>query len=155
MPIRTRIIAATIVGNVVMLSGCPGEEPAPSALQGTAGSDAVAAAIAKAQSMEQLQPPPGLDTLCALRFESTSFDDAKKLFGEPKDESMDKSKAGLSYRYQNAVSLVLTFDWHDGNPGWGTVLTGIGGGSLKSGYLLSEASLNGLPYPDCWPHEEP
>jgi len=107
--------------------------------------------------MQELPEMPSTEELCALRFESTSFTQAKEMFGEPDDQSMDKSKAGLSYRYAMGVSLVLTFDWHDGEPGWGTVITGIGWDpdDFVSGYLLSEASIIGAPYPECWPHEEP
>jgi hypothetical protein len=124
---------------------------------GAAGSAAVAKAIADAKLMEKLPKPPTLEELCSLRFDQTTFDQAKKKFGDPDDESMDKSKAGLSYRYDKGVSMVLTFDWHDGSPGIGTILTGIGAdpNDLIQGYVLSEASLIGAPYPACWPHEEP
>jgi hypothetical protein len=129
-------------------------------MQGAAGSEAVAKALAKAHDAEMLPPPPGVEKLCSLSFGRTEFNEAKKNFGMPEDESMDKSKAGLSYRYQGqdgSVVLVLTFDWSDGEVGLGTKIFGIGGSKedLLKGYLLSEASITGMPYPSCWPHEEP
>jgi hypothetical protein len=146
-----------------LLLGCPGDGSdtsniAAGGAQALGASGAVARAIAAAKTMEQLRPPPPLKTLCSLEFGVTSFEAAKEIFGPPADESMDKSKAGLSYRYEGSVTLVLTFDWHNGKAGAGCIFTGIGcddGKVLLKGYLLSEASLTGLPYPECWPHEEP
>jgi hypothetical protein len=141
--------------------GCPGDDVPPGGVAGAAGSEAVVRALAAVQGQQpQLAPPPSLQTLCSLRFGRTSFGEAKKIFGKPQDESMDKTKAGLSYRYQqdkkDAVTLQLTFSWSDGSVGWGTAVFGIGGDEedLLTGYLLSEASLTGMAYPDCWPHEE-
>jgi hypothetical protein len=144
---------------VPLLTGCPETLDDPMvAGKGAAGnSAAVAKAIADAKAMQNLPKLPDLDKLCALQFGSTSFPQAKEMFGKPDDESMDKSKAGLSYRYAMGASIVLTFDWHDGEPGWGTIITGLGWdeSDLVTGYLLSEASIIGAPYPQCWPHEEP
>jgi hypothetical protein len=144
---------------VPLLTGCPETLADPMAAGGGAAGNAaeVAKAIAEAKAMQHLPQVPSLDELCSLEFGRTSFDAAKKQFGAPDDESMDKSKAGLSYRYAGGVSLVLTFDWHDAGPGWGSIITGLGWDDtdLIAGYLLSEASIIGAPYPTCWPHEEP
>lgn len=162
-----RTLTAASLGGALLL-GCPGDEAPPTGLRagvGAAGSEAVAKALAKARASVDPPPPPSLDKLCALQFGRTDYEQAKKLFGKPADESMDKSSAGLSYRYQTktkdgmmvAVALLLKFSWSDGEPGAGTIIFGIGGSpeDLLSGYLLSEASITGMPYPSCWPHEEP
>jgi hypothetical protein len=123
---------------------------------GAAGASPEAIAKAIADAEDKYPPPPTHKQLCSLRFDETSFDDAKKIFGKPAEESTDKTQAGLSYRYHGSISMVLSFDWHDGMPGIGTILTGIGSSSsLKKGFILKMASLTGAPYPDCWPHEEP
>jgi len=143
------------------LLACPpfdGDDNVGSSSGSAGAGGATAAAVERAlmTADQKLPLPPSTETLCMLQFEETSFDAAKKLFGKPSAESTDKSMAGLSYRYRGEVTLILSFDWHDGTPGWGTVLTGIGSSSqLKSGYLLATASLTGAPYPSCWPHEEP
>lgn len=158
------LTATTVWG--ALLSACPGDENMPPAgQQNTAGAEAaVAKAIAKARASESAPKPPSLQKLCSLEFGRTDYEQAKKIFGKPDDESMDKSKAGLSFRYEDekdgkpiAVTLVLTFDWSDGTPGTGTIIFGIGGDpeDFLTGYILSEASITGMTYPPCWPHEEP
>lgn len=139
--------------------------------------------LADDATADRFPPPPPQSALCQLAVDETSFDAAKALFAkpdkgshypgaQPQSESQDESMAGLSYRFSvpkktggaggaagatsaDSVSLILRFAWHSGKPGWGTVLTGIGSSSvLKKGYLLSDMSITGEPYPDCWPHKE-
>lgn len=159
-----KLLIATALGSAT-LTACPGDEGAPpTTQQNIAGSAAVAKAVAKARASESAPKPPSLKKLCSLEFGRTDYEQAKKIFGKPDDESMDKSKAGLSFRYEDekdgkpiSVTLVLTFDWSDGTPGTGTLIFGIGGDpeDFLTGYILSEASITGMDYPACWPHEEP
>lgn len=103
---------------------------------------------------------------------------------KPQGESMDAMMAGISYRFRpvgesdagsaghagsagaggaaidgddaEPVTLYLSFAWSDGDVGWGTKIFGIGGSpeDFLRGYILDKMSISGMPYPDCWPHEE-
>ena len=151
----------------------------PVSMRGGVAGAAVAASVEEAVSSAtaaRFSPAPTLDTLCKLRAGRTTYDEAKKLLpGKPQNESMDKMNASLSYRFSRpkqkaagsdggesssiddrSVSLYLSFKWSDGSPGAGTIIFGIGGSTQDfiRGYVLSEASINGMPYPSCWPHEE-
>jgi hypothetical protein len=57
----------------------------------------------------------------------------------------------------SSVSLYMTFDYSDGSGGLGTKIFGIGGSisDLHKGYMFVDASVEGFPYPSCWPSEEP
>jgi hypothetical protein len=56
-----------------------------------------------------------------------------------------------------SVSLYMTFDYSDGDVGLGTKIFGIGGtfSDLHKGYIFKDASVEGFPYPSCWPRDEP
>jgi hypothetical protein len=137
---------------------------------GAAAAASVRDAVASATAA-RFPPAPDLNTLCMLVVDQTTYEDAKKLLpGVPQNESMDAASATLSYRFSreasatpnrnsggsqggddSGVSLYLSFKWNDGSVWKGHVLT-----DKKPilGYILSELSINGLPYPSCWPHVE-
>jgi hypothetical protein len=165
-------------------SDATGALPSIEAVAGNAaeqGGDALSA-LAQQAERDRFPPPPSVDTLCMLVAGRTDYNTAKKIVGEPQGESQDAMTAGLSYRFRPAssgaggaaasaggaggaggsddeaepVTLYLTFAWSDGDVGWGTKVFGIGGSSkdFLLGYILDKMSISGMPYPDCWPHEE-
>lgn len=142
------------------------------------GGDALKELVLQAER-DRFPPAPSLDTLCQLRTGNTDYNEAKKILQvKPQGESQDATMAGLSYRFrpvtsgaggasagaggaagsdeEEPVTLFLTFAWSDGSPGTGTIIFGIGGSpqDFLTGYILQKMSISGLPYPECWPHEE-
>jgi hypothetical protein len=157
------------------------EVPSIEAVAGSAaeqGGDALSALAQQAEG-DRFPPPPSLNTLCMLVAGSTDYKTAKEIVGEPQGQSQDAMMAGLSYRFRPAssggaagsagdggaagsgdqaepITLYLSFAWSDGQPGVGTMIFGFGGSAqdFLTGYILDKMSISGMPYPDCWPHEE-
>jgi hypothetical protein len=145
------------------------------------GGDALNALVQQAER-DRFPPAPTVATLCKLNAGHTNYNDAKKIMAvKPQGESQDAMMAGLSYRFRPAnaeaagaagsagaagaggnpddaepITLFLTFAWSDGDVGLGTKLFGIGGSpeDFLTGYILDKMSISGMPYPECWPHEE-
>jgi hypothetical protein len=151
-------------------------------LNGAAGSadpQDVAQAVAEATAA-RFPPLPPLDTFCQLIVGKTNLSDVMKILGTPANETQDSMHASLSYRFQapsdagvggsgghagasasnanpDSVSVYMTFDYSDGSPGIGSEIFGFGGSKsdLLIGYILKDASVEGIAYPACWPHNEP
>lgn len=164
-------------------SGGDATLPNLEAIAGTAaeqGGDALNDLVLQA-ARDRFPPPPSLETLCQLQQGSTDYNAAKKIMEvKPQGESQDATMAGLSYRFrplnsgdggsaggagaggagasedEEPVTIFLTFAWSDGSPGAGTIIFGIGGSpeDFITGYVLQKMSVSGMPYPECWPHEE-
>jgi hypothetical protein len=167
-----------LLGLILSASACPVDSSSSSShADGSAIHAGVAGALAAAQVDqavadalgERFPPAPNVETLCMLRAGSTTYEAAKQLLpGRPQNESMDARSAGLAYRFSrpkdtqgsaedlttgvddSSVSLYLLFKWSDGSFFSGSPAID----PSYRGYVLSEASIKGLPYPDCWPHVE-
>ena len=149
MSMKIWTLAAVLASTVV--AGCPTEPDAPPTLENVAGSEAISKAIAAAQAMEDLQPVPSHETLCSLQFGYALYGEVKQLLGEPAEESMNRSMAGLSYRFRGGISMTFTFEWAHNDLGFERINTPDPGDR----YMLKDASVDGMPYPACWPHESP
>ena len=117
--------------------------------------DAIRMAVNTAGAQVKLPEAPTEDTLCSLRFTDddeqagTSFDEVKKLIGEPGSEAQSKSEAGLQYRFRDGTGASFRFEWRE------ELHKPYHDEDIDPDYFLSGGDLQGRPYPHCWPHEDP